>query len=168
MAHLDSLTGAYNRHYFYEIAKNIISLSKRDKKHLSLAMIDIDKFKDINDTYGHDSGDKVLQATVKEIKAHIRNSDVFVRFGGEEFVLLLPNTDLDQALVISEKIRNIIESCNTVDGISLTISVGVSEFIESIDDIDSILKRADIALYNAKKSGRNRVCIDKTYLSNLV
>ncbi len=157
MAYIDSLTGAYNRHYFYEYVKNIISLTKREKTPLSFAMIDIDKFKDINDTYGHDKGDDVLKVLVREIQTNIRESDILVRFGGEEFVLVFPNTSLSQALIISEKLRKIIQNCILVKDVRFTISIGVSEYIISKDDINSVLKKADTALYEAKNSGRNRV-----------
>jgi len=156
MAHTDALTGIYNRRYFYEISREIIALNKRENQHLSLAMIDIDKFKDVNDTYGHDKGDMVLQALVGEIISHIRESDIFVRFGGEEFVLLFPNTKLENAVITTKKIRSIIASSNIIEGISFTISAGVSEFRET-DTIEDMLKRADVALYEAKNSGRNRV-----------
>ena len=163
MAHVDSLTGAYNRRYFYEISKKLLSFTKREKKPLSIAMIDIDKFKDVNDTYGHDVGDEVLKVLVNEIKNNIRESDVFVRYGGEEFILLLPNTDLEHALVITQKLRTIIESCQKVDGLKFTISIGVAAFIDSKDNIESLVKKADEALYEAKNSGRNRVvCSGKT------
>ena len=163
MAHVDSLTGAYNRRYFYEISKKLLSFTKREKKPLSIAMIDIDKFKDVNDTYGHDVGDEVLKVLVNEIKNNIRDSDVFVRYGGEEFVLLLPNTDLEHALVITQKLRVIIESCQKVDSLKFTISIGLAAFIDSKDDIESLVKKADEALYEAKNSGRNRVvCSGKT------
>ncbi len=162
MAHTDKLTGAYNRRYFYEVVEEIIALSKRELKNLSMAMIDIDKFKDVNDTYGHDKGDEVLQALVDEVTAQIRSSDVFVRFGGEEFILLFLSTNLEQALVISEKIRLKVEACQRVRDVSFTISIGVCEFIRAEDDINSFVKKADIALYEAKNSGRNRVSYIQT------
>ncbi len=161
MAHVDALTGAYNRRYFYEISKKLLSFTKREKTPLSIAMIDIDKFKDVNDTYGHDIGDEVLKVLVSEIKENIRESDVFVRYGGEEFVLLLPNTDLEHALVITQKLRTIIESTRKVDGLKFTISIGVAAYIDLKDDIESLVKKSDKALYEAKNSGRNRVICSK-------
>ena len=164
MAHVDSLTGAYNRRYFYEITDKLLSFTKREKKPLSIAMIDIDKFKDVNDTYGHDVGDEVLKVLVNEIKNNIRESDVFVRYGGEEFILLLPNTDLEHALVITQKLRIIIESTRKVDGLRFTVSIGVAAFVDSKDDIESLVKKSDKALYEAKNSGRNRVvCSGETW-----
>ncbi len=157
MANTDALTGAYNRRYFYEVAEKILAITKRERQQLSIAMLDIDNFKNVNDTYGHDVGDVVLKALVKRVNSLIRESDVFVRYGGEEFVLLFANTTLKQALIISEKLRKGIESCTVIDGLTFTVSIGVSEFMES-DDIASVLKKADLALYEAKNSGKNRVC----------
>ncbi len=162
MAHIDALTGAYNRRYFYEISKKIVSYAKREKRPLSLAMLDIDKFKDINDNFGHDVGDQILKIFVSKIQNNIRESDVFVRYGGEEFIVLLPNTDTEQALVISEKLREIIESYDVIDNIHFTVSIGVSSFINSTDNLENLIKRADEALYKAKNSGRNQVvCSEK-------
>ena len=157
MAHVDTLTGAYNRRYFYEISKKLLSATKRENKPLSLVMIDIDKFKDVNDNYGHDIGDEVLKVFVDEMKNNIRESEVFVRYGGEEFILLLPNTDLDHTISITQKLRLIVESCQKVDNVRFTVSLGVSTFIDSLDTLESLIKRADKALYEAKESGRNRV-----------
>ena len=157
MAHIDPLTGSYNRRHFYEVSKEILAISKREKNSLSLAMIDIDKFKDINDNYGHDIGDEVLKILVKEIKKTIRESDIFIRYGGEEFLVIFANTNIKQALVVSQKVRKVIESCVAVEDIRFTISIGVSEFKNESDDIETLLKRADVALYAAKNSGRNRV-----------
>ncbi|MEN8303416.1 MAG: diguanylate cyclase [Campylobacterota bacterium] len=157
MAHVDSLTGAYNRRYFYEISKKIVSFAKREKNPLSLAMLDIDKFKNINDKYGHDIGDEILKIFVNKIKHNIRESDIFVRYGGEEFIILLPNTDREHALLITEKLREIIESCDVIAEVRFTVSIGVSTFFSSADNIENLIKRADKALYEAKNSGRNRV-----------
>ena len=157
IANTDPLTNTHNRRFFFDVSKQIVSLSKRDQLNLSVAMIDIDKFKNINDTHGHDVGDKVIQSLVKELNRTIRNSDVLARFGGEEFVILFPNTGLEGALITSEKIRKIIANCSTVDKISFTISIGVSEFFKAEQNIDATIKRADKALYKAKNGGRNRV-----------
>lgn len=157
MAHVDSLTGANNRRYLYEVAKKLIPFVKREEQNLSVAMIDLDHFKDVNDTYGHDVGDEVLKVFVEYVKSNIRESDIFVRYGGEEFVLLLPNTDLEHAKVLTEKLRSSIENCKKIDKVRFTISIGVAAFIISEDTIDTIIKKADEALYEAKDSGRNRV-----------
>jgi len=157
MTNSDTLTGAYNRRYFYDIAESVISLTKREKQPLSLAMIDIDRFKKINTLHGHETGDKVLQTLVHEIAYKIRESDVFVRFGEEEFVILFPNTSLDQALIISEKLRKSIESCDLVHNLKFTVSIGLSEFINAKDNINTLLQRADKALYLARESGINSI-----------
>ncbi len=146
----DALTGAYNRRYFYDIAENVISLSKREKKHLSLAVINIDK---INNS----KSAEVLQALVSEITNNTRESDVLVMFGEKEFVILFPNTSLNQALIISEKLRDAIESCTLVSDVRFTISMGVSEFIQSKDNIDMTLKRANKALRETTTNSMNRV-----------
>ncbi len=158
LSNIDPLTGAFNRRYLYTVVQKIIYLAKREKKNLCIAMIDIDDFKDINDTFGHDIGDKVLIATVDEINYNIRQSDVLVRFGGEEFIIVFPSTDLKNALFVSEKIRKAIENYTLIKKVKFTISIGVSEFdIIKDDDIEKSIKRADIALYKAKKSGKNKI-----------
>jgi len=154
-ANTDSLTNIYNRRYFYAVASDIIKISKRDDTVLCFAMIDIDNFKQVNDTYGHDIGDKVIVSTVTLIKEQIRRSDIFARFGGEEFIILFPNTNLERALIILEKIRFSIEDNPIVNNIKSTVSIGLSEFNNKSDDINNAIKRADIALYKSKKSGKN-------------
>ncbi len=153
----DTLTGANNRHYFYNVSKKMLSIAKREKTNLSIAVINIDKFKKINDNYGHKTGDKVLISLVETIKNLIRDSDIFVRFSGDEFVLLFPTTNLNNAFIISEKIRKAIEESRVEDEISFTISIGISELEDSSEDIESVLKKADMELYKAKKEGRNTI-----------
>ena len=153
---LDPLTGAYNRRYFSEVLEELFALSKRQNTPLSLAIMDMDDFKSINDRYGHDIGDKVLQVFVDIIQGHIRESDLFARFGGEEFILLLPHTDLQQAVIVLEKLRKLVASCDTVTGVSFTVSIGVSELNIDEDTIQTLIKRADNALYKAKQSGKNK------------
>ena len=157
LTNIDALTGAYNRRYFYSISKELLALAKREKKSLSLAMIDIDNFKQINDTYGHDVGDNILKKLVQKIDEEIRESDILIRFGGEEFVLLLPNTSIKKATMVMENIRQEIEQCILADNIYCTISIGVSEYNTQDSDIDASLKRADQGLYTIKNSGKNRV-----------
>ena len=158
----DGLSGLYNRHYFNEISKMLYSSSKRENEELSILMLDIDKFKNVNDTYGHSIGDKILVGCSRVFKDIARESDVVIRYGGEEFLILLPKTGLEDALVMAEGIKNSIED-NKIDIlnsnlVSVTISIGVSKRIPSSDkDIESIIKRADEALYLAKENGRNRI-----------
>jgi len=157
LSNIDPLTGAYNRRYLYSISKELIALTKREKKHLSIAMIDIDDFKKVNDTYGHNVGDEVIKIVVNTIKSATRSSDLSIRFGGEEFVILFPNTNIEQSAIVLEKVRKSIEQCNLIDNLSFTVSMGVSEFIYNEDNIEKAIKRADERLYISKNSGKNRV-----------
>jgi diguanylate cyclase (GGDEF)-like protein len=163
LAITDPMTKLYNRRYFSEISIELLELAKREKKPLSLIMLDIDKFKAINDTYGHKVGDEAIIALGNLLKEMKRKSDVACRLGGEEFVLLLPNTTYDDAKKVAEKIRQRVEE-NVITyeegkGLQFTVSLGVAQVdIEHEDHIEPALKRADDALYHAKKSGRNRVC----------
>jgi diguanylate cyclase (GGDEF)-like protein len=169
MASKDSLTDLYNRRFFENIAKNTISVAKRQKTNFSSLMIDIDKFKNINDTYGHSTGDEVLKSLAGILKKFTRESDVVARFGGEEFVILLPNTDIAGAKIIADKIRLRVEGNQLqINGASInyTISIGVSQFNETIDTlVDTILDRADKALYEAKNAGRNKVVVRQSIKS---
>lgn len=163
-ANRDYLTGLYNRRYFNEIAQELIHISKRERKVFSVIMLDIDKFKSVNDTYGHSVGDDVIKTLSKTIQETVRESDVVSRFGGEEFALLLPFTDRDGALKIAEKIRiNVQNKKITIDDnktLQFTISLGVDSIRETDKTIEQSLNRADNALYIAKKSGRNRVVLN--------
>ncbi len=157
LTNIDPLTGIYNRRYFYNISKELIALTKRENRELSLAIIDIDDFKQINDTHGHDIGDDVLKLLVKKVRETIRNSDILIRFGGEEFIVLLSNTSSKQAMIVMEKVREVIEEQKFMKNVSFTISIGISEHIKEEIAIESLFKRADLALYSAKESGKNRV-----------
>ena len=161
MASKDFLTDLYNRRFFADIANNTINLAKRQTKGFSSLMIDIDKFKKVNDTYGHSTGDEVLKNLASVLTKNTRASDIVARFGGEEFVILLPDTDIAGAKIIAQKIRQRVESKSLqIHGASInyTISIGISQFNKNIDSvIDTVLDRADKALYEAKNSGRNRV-----------
>ena len=155
----DGLTGVYNRRFLQTRLGEEYNRSKRYGAKLSLIMIDIDFFKKVNDTYGHQCGDAVLQSVATNINCHIRKTDYLARFGGEEFCCLLPETDLPGALVLAERFRRVVEAQTTLcqeHNIKVTISLGVAEFTGE-DTAESLLKRADEALYEAKHSGRNRV-----------
>ena len=159
----DPLTKLYNRRYFSEISIKLLELAKRQKQPLSLMILDIDKFKNINDTYGHDVGDEVIISLANLLKKIQRKSDVVCRFGGEEFVLLLPNTDYDDAKKVAEKIRKKVKKSEVLYGknnsLKFTVSIGVAQVDTTNENsIEPALKRADNALYEAKKSGRNMVC----------
>ncbi len=157
---LDYLTKLYNRRTLFRMLNHLFSSSLRYKNKLSFLMIDIDHFKTVNDTYGHFMGDEVLKSLAHTLVSSIRNSDISGRFGGEEFCVILPHTDINNASIAAEKIRkNVEKETIKIDNqeISITISIGVSS-MQGGDNIDTFIKRADDALYEAKESGRNRVC----------
>ncbi|WP_419769835.1 MAG: diguanylate cyclase [Candidatus Marinarcus sp.] len=156
-AHHDQLTGLFNRQKFHSIFTKEIRRNRRYSNPLSLIIFDIDDFKDINDTFGHEEGDYVLKVITKITTTAVRDSDTVVRWGGEEFIVLLPETALDNACVVAEKIRASMASF-TMDNINkiVTASFGVAQLQES-DCETSFIKRADNALYKAKSQGKNRV-----------
>ncbi len=156
LAMYDSLTGIYNRNKFNEILKYEMNMSKRYKTPLSLIMFDLDHFKKVNDRYGHDTGDKVLKMIAKTVLNNIRLTDTFARWGGEEFFLILPKTDIEKAKNIAEGLRSKIENANFKEIGKITCSFGVVSLKED-DDEKELIKRADEAMYLAKKNGRNRV-----------
>jgi len=157
----DFLTKIYNRRYFETIAKESISLAKREGKDVSILLIDLDNFKKINDTYGHQIGDYVLCAVADLMMEHKRKSDVICRYGGEEFAILLPNTSLHGAKKYSENLRKTIENAKLeVENLSIkvTASMGLT-LCNASDDIYSALDRADEGMYVAKKNGKNQLNI---------
>ncbi|AXH13623.1 sensor domain-containing diguanylate cyclase [Halarcobacter bivalviorum] len=157
----DYLTKVYNRRYFNDYSKKAIELAKRNNQDISVVAIDIDRFKKINDTFGHTVGDEALITVANILRSNIRKSDIVSRFGGEEFVMLLNNASLTEATVIAEKIRVIIEDTIIKVGdkeIDITASFGVATLNKENDENISItLQRADDLLYLAKKHGRNEV-----------
>lgn len=155
-ASIDALTGIFNKNKFYELLTYNVDIAKKYHENLSIIFFDIDHFKKINDTYGHQTGDIVLKELAIIIKHCIRKSDIFARWGGEEFIVLLPQSELDNTLRVAEKMRKKIMTSYFKDVNRVTCSFGVTKFSES-DDIDKFIKRADKALYKAKETGRNRV-----------
>ncbi len=155
-AYMDRLTKVYNRNKFDEIFEEEIKNSKRYKTPLSVAILDIDKFKNFNDTYGHLIGDEVLITMAQTVNKNVRETDLFARWGGEEFVILFKNTTVDSAKEVSEKLKDNIQENNHPTAGKITASFGVTEYIDG-DTIESIFKRCDDALYVAKENGRNRV-----------
>jgi len=157
----DPLTGLLNRRGMDFSLNVTIRSAIRHNRCISVIVVDIDSFKNINDTYGHDAGDKVIVNIAGILKQSARASDVCCRFGGEEFVLILTDTAVKSAVVVAERIRESVERLQ-IDieshHINITASFGISGACESID-IDSLIKDADKALYNAKSTGRNRVCV---------
>ena len=163
-ATLDALTGLNNRRQFEVRLNQEIATAKRQKNPLCAMMIDIDFFKKVNDTYGHASGDSVLSSVASIIKEHLRESDIPSRYGGEEFAVLLPYTHIEEAQIVGERLRKAVETAPIpIDkgNINVTISMGLAEF-SSDESGEELFKRADKALYEAKESGRNRVCINKS------
>jgi diguanylate cyclase (GGDEF)-like protein/PAS domain S-box-containing protein len=158
----DDLTGLFNQRYFYTQITKEIERSKRHNRHLSMIIIDIDLFKDFNDTYGHWEGDFVLKKIGEILLKHVRDIDMPFRYGGEEFTVILPETNHEDAIIVAERIRKAVAQNVfypfTLDGqpdvVSKTVSIGITEFREQ-DDMKSFIKRADNALYQAKKQGRN-------------
>lgn len=155
LAAIDPLTELYNRHRFIELyTTECIAMKKRNHP-MSLIMLDIDFFKKINDNYGHNTGDDVLRKVSKIIQTPIRHIDIICRWGGEEFVILLPTADKNQALSLAEKLRHLVEQTEMPSGIKVTASLGVTT-IKNHDTLESSISRADQALYAAKRQGRNR------------
>ncbi len=154
----DELTKIYNRGKFNEMLTEHYNLFKRYDEPLSFAIFDIDFFKLVNDTYGHVVGDETLITFAKTIDEAVRTTDIFARWGGEEFTLLLPETKAEDAFEVADKLRILIENIPFKTIGQKTCSIGVTQFKKD-DTIDSVLTRADEALYEAKESGRNKVCI---------
>lgn len=159
-ASFDFLTKLYNRRKFNSFLEYEISKANRYKEqHLSLLLVDIDYFKNVNDTYGHLVGDNVLQEISKILTICSRDSDIVARWGGEEFVLMLPQTNVEQAFFVAEKLRATVEKHKFDDVKHVTCSIGVSQFHKG-EDKETLFKRVDEALYKAKNSGRNRAEIE--------
>lgn len=153
----DSLTGLWNRAGFLPLAEAELGRSQRYGNPVSLLLVDIDHFKRINDTYGHNIGDDVLREVAGVILANTRRQDLCVRWGGEEFLVFLPETDLDGAVQTAEKLREIVADTAFTHGAPVTISVGVSERLAQETELRSMVRRADLGLYEVKYTGRNGV-----------
>lgn len=164
MAITDPLTGQYNRRYMETHLNFLAERAKQERRPISLLMIDIDYFKKINDNFGHNAGDKVLQQFALGIARNVRGIDLACRYGGEEFVVIMPETDMAIAAIVAERIRQYTESHAFEIGgelpVSITASLGVTTMLGPDDTPEAILKRADQALYRAKNDGRNRVVED--------
>ena len=156
LANIDPLTSILNRRKFNEIISYEVRRDERYRNNLSLIMCDLDKFKAINDKFGHDSGDMVLIEFAALVFKTIRKSDIFARWGGEEFAILLPETNLEKASQIASKLRLVTETHMMPQIGRITCSFGVAEY-HAGDNEEDLIKRADIALYKAKSNGRNRV-----------
>ena len=159
-ASTDPMTGLFNRRAFYERGKSVLDNCKRYKHPCSVLMLDIDYFKRVNDTHGHAVGDEALRWISRSLRSVLRDVDIIGRLGGEEFAVVLPHTDRQQALDTAERVRDTIArstpTCHDIN-LKLTVSVGLAHFSQEAGSLENLLDNADKALYQAKKSGRNRV-----------
>lgn len=162
MAVTDGLTGLHNRRYLDSHLQTLVDRAVARRRPLSIMITDLDRFKSINDTHGHDGGDDVLREFAKRLRKNVRGIDLACRFGGEEFVVVMPDTDQQIAEKVAERIRASIAQTpfavgNSGTSIDVTVSVGVSSLRRTGDTVEELMKRADVALYEAKSGGRNRV-----------
>jgi diguanylate cyclase (GGDEF)-like protein len=156
----DPVTGLYARRYLQECAEKIVAGVVRRGKRIALVMCDLDHFKQVNDTHGHDAGDLVLKESAKVISQSVRAADIVIRFGGEEFLVVLIDVDEGDAVRVAEKIRERVQSSSVElpsGVVKMAISAGVSEFPSDAEDFWRCIKSADLALYSAKELGRNRI-----------
>jgi diguanylate cyclase (GGDEF)-like protein len=158
MATHDQLTGLYNRHYLSDVLSKKVAQVKRHKQSLSVIIVDIDHFKNVNDTFGHLMGDIILKAVGTTINESARKEDVAARFGGEEFIMVLENCTAQDAVIKAESLRSKIEALSP-EGITVTASFGVAQLDEETQRYEDLLNNADAALYCAKEEGRNRVVV---------
>lgn len=157
----DGLTGVYVRRYFLERLKEELSRANISGSTLSYILLDVDRFKNINDTYGHIVGDAVLKGIAGILSQSLRSIDMCARFGGEEFCLMLPETTKEQAFVVAERIRLRVEEAKIMaynENLTCTISIGVASYPDDAGQINALIDKADKALYRAKAQGRNQVC----------
>lgn len=160
LAMTDALTHVLNRRAFFKRGREELRRSRRYHQPLSLMIIDIDRFKSINDTYGHAVGDLVIRAVVETLSKNIRDIDVLARLGGEEFVVMMPNSELKSGRELAERLRQAVENAPCLGremNTGVTVSIGVAEMGDNTNEIESVIKDADIAMYKAKNQGRNRV-----------
>jgi diguanylate cyclase (GGDEF)-like protein len=159
MAVTDSLTGLYVRRYFIVKLQEELHRAERYNKGFSIVMADLDRFKNVNDSYGHTAGDRVLKRVATFLQKNIRDVDIISRYGGEEFVFLLPEADKEEAYTVSERLRKKLADLKFDDLPGITISLGIASYPDDSEDIDRLIKKADAALYTAKQSGRNKVVV---------
>ena len=161
LAITDELTDSYNRRYFMEVAEGELLRARRYGAPMSLILIDVDHFKRVNDTHGHQCGDALLREIALACRDSLRGTDVIARFGGEELIVLLPQTGLTGALTMAERIRGRVAQLAIQwreQKVEATVSLGVASLRADTPTLDALIHEADIALYDAKRSGRNRVC----------
>jgi diguanylate cyclase (GGDEF)-like protein len=163
LASIDTLTGLPNRRHFINVAAEELKQSEENNDTFSLIILDIDHFKSVNDTYGHSAGDEGLRTISRLIKENMRSDSIYGRYGGEEFVIILPHTSMEQARVVMDRLRLVIEQSSfEFEGntINITASFGISSFQANLDmTLENCFKQADRAMYKAKSDGRNRICL---------
>ncbi len=163
LAEKDGLTDLYNHRCFHEFMHKQALQAQRYRQRLSLILLDIDHFKALNDTYGHQSGDQILKDLAGILRDSVRKSDIIARYGGEEFAIIMPETDTQGAALVAENIRSKAQQyksrTSTDQAIQFTVSLGVAQFSESMNSPEELMAVADTCLYEAKRSGRNRVCV---------
>ena len=156
----DGLTGLFNYRHFWELLAHEVEQSRRYQTPLSLLFLDLDNFKIINDALGHSQGDVVLKTLADYLRAALRHADVVCRYGGEEFVALLPKTQVDQAMILAERLRQKISRMTIPlpeQDVQFTVSIGVAGLTPEMDG-EALVEAADAAMYRAKKAGKNQVC----------
>ncbi|MCP5078287.1 MAG: diguanylate cyclase [Psychromonas sp.] len=156
MAFFDQLTGLYNRHYLIDMATKKVARALRHKYDLWVLMIDIDHFKQINDTHGHPMGDEILKEVAATLALDNRSEDIAARLGGEEFLVMFDPCEIEDAMLKANRIRRKIEALNPYD-IKVTVSIGMAKLMPEDANFERLLKRSDDALYHAKENGRNRI-----------
>jgi diguanylate cyclase (GGDEF)-like protein len=157
MAVTDSLTGLYVRRYFMVKLQEELHRAQRYNNILAIVMADLDRFKHINDTYGHDTGDRVLNTIGKFLLQNVRDVDVVARYGGEEFVIMIPEAANDAAHILSERLRKNLAEMKFENLPPITVSLGIAIFPRDGMDAEDLIRKADAAMYAAKRAGRNRV-----------
>jgi diguanylate cyclase (GGDEF)-like protein len=159
LAITDPLTGLYNRRYFDNVLQKELTQRKRYGQSVTCLMMDIDHFKQVNDTYGHEAGDFVLKEIAELLKTHLREVDTIARWGGEEFIVMMPHTDIHGAFVPASRILKTIadKTFDKIPDVHITVSIGLACTGETQNIPDILVNAADLALYEAKKKGRNRI-----------
>lgn len=157
LIHYDALTGLYNRRAIEDYLKQELERVRRYQRQMSVLILDLDFFKKVNDSYGHDFGDKVLIAVADVLRANIRGIDYAGRFGGEEFLVIMPETDIQESITVAERLREAVQAVHFKNNLSITISGGLAAAPKDGMTGDALLKKADIALYMAKEKGRNQI-----------